>query len=87
MTNKNKKAFVDKVNAVSGSAPLKEVKKKKKVGRKPLPKELKKNNPVMANFTDDEFAALEIIANERDRSISSLVRMAALSLINNTMKK
>ena len=83
--NKNKnKNFAKKVKEVVKSAPLKEtkIKIKNKVGRKPLPKEDKKDKPVMTNFTNEEYEALKNLSAKEDRTISSLVRMAALDRIN-----
>ena len=83
MAEDKNKDFTEKVKKVVDGAPLSETKIKNKAGRKPLSKNLKKNKPVMANFTDEEYEALKNLSEKLDRTVSSIVRMAALDMIKN----
>ena len=84
MPDDKNKNFAEKVKEVVKGAPLKEtkIKRKNKVGRKPLSEDRKKTKPVMTNFTNEEYEALKNLSAKEDRTISSLVRMAALDRIN-----
>ena len=76
-----KKSFADKVKAVTKSAPLQETKIKSRAGR---PKsEVAKDKKVMLSFTEDEHKQLLALAKEDGRTLTNLLTLNALSLLNN----
>lgn len=83
-TNKKqtaKKSFADKINAVTKSAPLKEAKSKSRAGR---PKsEVAKDKKVMLSFTEEEHSQLLDLAKQDGRTLTNLLTLNALSLLNN----
>jgi len=80
-SNTSKADFANKVNAVKETAPLQETRKKSKAGR---PKaQIPKNKKVLLSFTEDEHNQLLELANSSGRSLTNLLRLEALDLINN----
>lgn len=76
-----KKLTLANINAVKKSAPLKETKSKSKAGR---PKsEVAKDKKVMLSFTEDEHKQLLALAKEDGRTLTNLLTLNALSLLNN----
>ena len=75
-----KKLTADKIKAVTKSAPLKETKTKSRAGR---PKsEVAKDKKVMLSFTEDEHNQLLSLAKKDGRTLTNLLTLNALNLLN-----
>jgi len=60
--------------------------KKGNGGRPTLPKEQKKDKRVMVYLTEIEMKALQEISSERNISLSNLIRINIIALINKDIK-